>query len=113
MSSVTERLAVCSWSLQPQNPQQLVEQLEKIGIRRVQIGLDPIRGEAATWGSFGALAKERGIKIASGMFGTIGEDYTTMETIRSALEHRSASEAVDSTPAFSARFCVTGLRSRS
>ena len=82
MSSVSERLAVCSWSLQPQNPQQLVEQLEKIGIRRVQIALDPIRSEAATWGDFRALANERGIKIASGMFGTIGEDYTTMETIK-------------------------------
>jgi sugar phosphate isomerase/epimerase len=68
--------------LQPQNPQQLVEQLEKIGIRRVQIALDPIRSDAATWGDFGALAKEHGIKVASGMFGTIGEDYTTMETIK-------------------------------
>ena len=82
MSNVSERLAVCSWSLQPQNPQQLLEHLEKIGIRRVQIALDPIRSEPAIWGNFGALAKERGIRIASGMFGTIGEDYTTMETIR-------------------------------
>jgi len=82
MSNVSERLAVCSWSLQPQNPQQLLEHLEKIGIRRVQIALDPIRSEPAIWGHFGALANERGIRIASGMFGTIGEDYTTMETIR-------------------------------
>lgn len=82
MSSVSERLAVCSWSLQPQNPQQLIEQLTTIGIRRVQIALDPIRSEPATWGNFDALAKEQGISIASGMFGTIGEDYTTMETIK-------------------------------
>jgi L-ribulose-5-phosphate 3-epimerase len=82
MSSVSERLAVCSWSLQPQNPQQLVQQLKVIGIPRVQIALDPIRSEPTTWGNFGALAKEHGIKIASGMFGTIGEDYTTMETIK-------------------------------
>jgi len=82
MSRVIERLAVCSWSLQPQSPQQLVEQLKTIGIRRVQIALDPIRSDAATWGNFGVLAKEHGIKIASGMFGTIGEDYTTMETIK-------------------------------
>jgi len=80
--NLISRLAVCSWSLQPKNPQQLVEQLEKIGIRRVQIALDPIRSDAGTWGNFDALAKERGIKIASGMFGTIGEDYTTMETIK-------------------------------
>jgi sugar phosphate isomerase/epimerase len=82
MSSVSECLAVCSWSLQPQNPQQLIEQLTTIGIRRVQIALDPIRSEPATWGNFDALAKEQGISIASGMFGTIGEDYTTMETIK-------------------------------
>jgi sugar phosphate isomerase/epimerase len=80
--NLISRLAVCSWSLQPKNPQQLVEQLEKIGIRRVQIALDPIRSDGGTWGNFDALAKERGIKIASGMFGTIGEDYTTMETIK-------------------------------
>jgi len=81
MSNVSERLAVCSWSLQPRNPQQLVEQLKTIGIGRVQIALDPIRGDVE-WGNFGAVAKEQGIKIASGMFGTIGEDYTTMETIK-------------------------------
>jgi L-ribulose-5-phosphate 3-epimerase len=80
--NLSSRLVVCSWSLQPQNPQQLVEQLKAIGIRRAQIALDPIRSEPATWGNFGALAKEQGIALASGMFGTIGEDYTTMETIK-------------------------------
>jgi sugar phosphate isomerase/epimerase len=80
--NVSKRLAVCSWSLQPQSPQQLIEQLKVIGIPRVQIALDPIRSEPATWGNFASLAKEQGISIASGMFGTIGEDYTTMETIK-------------------------------
>jgi len=80
--NVSKRLAVCSWSLQPQNPQQLIEQLKVIGIPRVQIALDPIRSEPSTWGKFADLAKEQGIGIASGMFGTIGEDYTTMETIK-------------------------------
>jgi L-ribulose-5-phosphate 3-epimerase len=82
MSSVSQRLAVCSWSLQPQSPQQLIEQLKVVGIPRVQIALDPIRSEPSTWGNFGALAKEQGIALVSGMFGTIGEDYTTMETIK-------------------------------
>lgn len=82
MSTMTERLAVCSWSLQPQSPQQLIEQLKVIGIRRVQIALDPIRSEPSTWGNFVELAKAQGMAIASGMFGTIGEDYTTMETIK-------------------------------
>ena len=81
MKNVTERLAVCSWSLQPKTPDELIAHVKGIGIPRVQIALDPIRAEAA-WGNFGALASQNGITMVSGMFGTIGEDYTTMETIR-------------------------------
>ena len=82
MKRIADRLAVCSWSLQPQTPQQLIDHLKVIGLHRVQIALDPIRKEPGVWGSFAALAEQHGIAIASGMFGTIGEDYTTMETIR-------------------------------
>ena len=80
-SNIVQRLAVCSWSLQPQSPQQLIDQIKSIGIPRVQIALDPIRAEP-TWQNFGALAAQNGIALVSGMFGTVGEDYTTMETIR-------------------------------
>lgn len=81
MKNLTERLAVCTWSLQPKTPGELVAQLKAIGISRVQIALDPIRAEPQ-WRLFGSFAAENGITIVSGMFGTIGEDYTTMETIR-------------------------------
>lgn len=81
-SSVLDRLAVCSWSLQPQGPEQLINWLKSIGIPRVQIALDPIRSDQKTWGSFKKLCEQSGISIVSGMFGTIGEDYTTMESIR-------------------------------
>jgi L-ribulose-5-phosphate 3-epimerase len=85
MAKTTEnlgsRLAVCSWSLQPKSPDELIAQLKAIGILRVQIALDPIRAEPA-WRNFGAMAANEGIRLVSGMFGTIGEDYTTMETIR-------------------------------
>jgi L-ribulose-5-phosphate 3-epimerase len=77
-----ERLAVCTWSLQPANPQQLVEQLRRINIPRVQLALDPLRDQPAVWGSLPALLKSEGIAVVSGMFGTVGEDYTTMESIR-------------------------------
>ena len=33
-NSLTERLAVCSWSLQPANPADLAAKLESTGIRR-------------------------------------------------------------------------------
>jgi L-ribulose-5-phosphate 3-epimerase len=80
--SFLKRLAVCSWSLQPQNAEQLVERLETTGLRRVQLALDPLHLEPAAWGATANLFAARKIEIVSGMFGTIGEDYTTLETIK-------------------------------
>jgi sugar phosphate isomerase/epimerase len=77
-----ECLAVCSWSLQPGTPQQLIDHLEALNIRRVQIALDPIRTEPALWRPFPELCARHGIEMVSGMFGTVGEDYSTMESIR-------------------------------
>ncbi len=81
-SSFLQKLAVCSWSLQPETPQQLINRLKELEIPRVQIALDPIRAEPAIWGCFPELCAKAGIELVSGMFGTVGEDYTTMESIR-------------------------------
>ena len=81
-ASLTDRLAVCSWSLQPTTPAELLDRLAEIGISRVQLALDPLRESPEVWGGIGGLCRERGITIISGMFGTLGEDYTTLETIR-------------------------------
>lgn len=75
-------LAVCSWSLQPASPQQLIEQLEGIGIRRVQLALDPLRESPGEWGGGPALFRQHDIAVVSGMFGTVGEDYSTLDSIR-------------------------------
>ncbi len=83
-SNITDRLAVCSWSLQPTSPDQLFQNLETIGIRRVQLALDPLRDNPGVWGKFGAEAAKRGVAIVSGMFGTVGEDYTTLDTIKAS-----------------------------
>jgi L-ribulose-5-phosphate 3-epimerase len=81
-SSLHHRLAVCSWSLQPASPQTLVEQLQSVGIPRVQLALDPLRDNPAVWDPLPDLFQQYAITIASGMFGTIGEDYSTLESIR-------------------------------
>ena len=81
-SNLVDRLAVCSWSLQPATPEQLIEQLKRIGLTRVQIALDPIQQQSAVWGRFQAQAAAAGLQLVSGMFGCVGEDYTTMESIR-------------------------------
>jgi len=81
-SSHSSRLAVCSWSLQPISPSDLFLALDAIGIRRVQLALDPLREQPEIWGCFGTEAAQRGVSIVSGMFGMIGEDYSTLESIK-------------------------------
>ena len=81
-SSIHDRLAVCSWSLQPANPQELISHLETIGLPRIQLALDPLRESPDVWGNLPVLCKEHGVSVVSCMFGTIGEDYSTLESIR-------------------------------
>jgi L-ribulose-5-phosphate 3-epimerase len=80
--TLTERLAVCSWSLQPANPAALIGSLQEVGIARVQLALDPLRDHPEIWGATAAEFQRRGLSIVSGMFGTVGEDYTTLDSIR-------------------------------
>lgn len=81
-NNIEARLAVCSWSLQPETPEALIAQLREIGLSRVQLALDPLRDSPEIWDKTPELFAAAGIEIASGMFGTIGEDYSTLETIK-------------------------------
>ncbi len=78
----TSKLAVCSWSLQPTTPGQLVDHLKQIGLNQIQCALDPLREQPAVWGNLPQLCATHQIRIVSGMFGTIGEDYSSLESIR-------------------------------
>ena len=80
--TLDERLAVCSWSLQPGSPGDLLAGLRDTGLKRVQLALDPVRDEPGVWGVIGALCPAQGVSIVSGMAGCLGEDYTTLESIR-------------------------------
>jgi sugar phosphate isomerase/epimerase len=79
---IENRLAVCSWSLQATTPQELAEKLQATGISRTQLALDPLREEPAVWGETEAILQNAGITVISGMFGCVGEDYSTLDTIR-------------------------------
>ena len=68
MSPLKERLAVCSWSLQPASPQQLVDHLRELGIRGVQLALDPLRESPEVWGCTSDLFRKNSLAIVSGMF---------------------------------------------
>lgn len=82
MKQFLPRLAVCSWSLQPGKPADLVRDLKTIGLNHVQLDLDPFREQPAVWNAAPALFAQNGITPVSGMFRTVGEDYSTLETIR-------------------------------
>lgn len=81
-NTTSSRIAVCSWSLQPATPQDLVSQLKQTGINRVQLALDPLRESPAIWDPVVEVFKASGITIVSGMFGCVGEDYSTLDSIR-------------------------------
>ena len=80
--SILERLAVCSWSLQANHPEELVQKLRATGLSRVQLALDPLRESPKIWADTEKLFRENHITVVSGMVGCIGEDYSTLDSIR-------------------------------
>ncbi len=72
---------MCSWSLGPACPRELVRALRRVGIRSVQLALGPVIQEPAVWGSAIGELRREGIEIVSGMMAMTGEDYSTLESI--------------------------------
>ena len=76
------QIGVCSWSLQAGGPKDLAEKVSALGLNRVQLGLTPHREDPGAWEGALEIMTDAGIEIVSGMFSTVGEDYTTPDTIR-------------------------------
>jgi sugar phosphate isomerase/epimerase len=74
-------LAACSWSLRTASPDELADALGRCGLDAVQLALVPCVEEAAAWGDAVARLRARGIRVVSGMLATVGEDYSTLESI--------------------------------
>lgn len=77
-----DQIGVCSWSLQATGPQDLAEKVNALGLKKVQLGLTPHRDDPGTWEGTQEILAESGISIVSGMFSTIGEDYSSPAAIR-------------------------------
>lgn len=80
-STVMQHLAVCSWSLRTDSPDALADALARCGINAVQLALVPCIEHPAEWGNAISRLRERGIVVVSGMLATVGEDYSTLESI--------------------------------
>ncbi len=81
MTDLKQNIAVCSWSLQPSGADDLVAKVQAVGVTKVQLALNDHRGSAGGAAIAGKL-QEAGIEIVSGMFGTVGEDYSSLDAIR-------------------------------
>jgi L-ribulose-5-phosphate 3-epimerase len=76
-------VGVCSWSLGAGSPEELAQSLAAVGARGVQLALDPIRTGAWTLEKTRRALDGADVTMLSGMMATEGEDYSTLETIRS------------------------------
>lgn len=76
------RIGVCSWSLQATSEQELADRVVASGVSAVQLALDPLRTGSLDQSRLLAAFADRGVRIISGMMGTLDEDYSTLESIR-------------------------------
>ena len=76
------RVGVCSWSLQPGSLAHLIESTKALGIDAVQLALTPLITNPGHWADCFSRLAESGITVLSGMAETVGEDYSSLESIR-------------------------------
>jgi sugar phosphate isomerase/epimerase len=81
MQITHSRIAVCSWSLQPKAPAELIQRVKAAGLSSVQLALSALLNDPGWKGTHADLS-DAGIRIISGMMGCVGEDYSTIESIR-------------------------------
>lgn len=79
---MTNVVGVCSWSLQPQSPQDLVSKCREVGVSAVQLAIGVERHNGITADRYVAALRDAGMQVRSGMSEMKGEDYSTLETIR-------------------------------
>lgn len=75
-------VGVCSWSLARRSAADLVHSAQAVGVAAVQLALDPLR--TGDWSVEETVSgfRRAGIEIRSGMIGMLGEDYSSLESIR-------------------------------
>lgn len=78
---LTDRLAVCSWSLLPESGADLVEKLHATGQRRTQLHLNPIATNQPGWTDALDRLQDADIEVVSGMVTCVGEDYSSIAAI--------------------------------
>jgi L-ribulose-5-phosphate 3-epimerase len=76
-----QQLGFCSWSVRPESIGELILSSQQIELPAIQLHLNPLCDDGQNWRNSIAQLRDAGIRIISGMFSCVGEDYTTIETI--------------------------------
>ncbi|MFA9477451.1 sugar phosphate isomerase/epimerase family protein [Phycisphaerales bacterium AB-hyl4] len=80
--NLDEKLGVCSWSLQAENAADLAQRVSACELPFVQLALNPLARQPEQWADVNKHLAAAGVSIRSGMFGCVGEDYSSLESIR-------------------------------
>ena len=62
-------------------PKLLVEQIRECGLDAVQLALNPLVNDPRDWADTFMFLEDAGIRVLSGMMESIGEDYSTLESV--------------------------------
>jgi L-ribulose-5-phosphate 3-epimerase len=76
------QIGVCSWSLEARTPAELAERIRAAGLSACQLALDPVASGDWSSAELRRHLQGAGIQVLSGMLGCLGEDYTSLHTIR-------------------------------
>lgn len=76
------QLGICSWSLKPKDPSDLAQSIKALGLSKVQLALNVLTRQGTSWPDCPKLLRDQGITIVSGMMGSHGEDYSSLESIK-------------------------------
>jgi sugar phosphate isomerase/epimerase len=76
------QIGVCSWSLEARSPAELIERVRAAGLSACQLALDPLAAGAWSLTDLRRRLETAGVRLLSGMLGCVGEDYTSLHTIR-------------------------------
>lgn len=77
-----QQFGICSWSTHARTPDELMDRLDKLGLKKVQLHMTPVWQDPTVWGDVQKRLNDKGYQIVSGMFGSVGEDYSSLESIR-------------------------------
>jgi len=77
-----DQIGVCSWSTKAGSATELVGIMKQLGLTKVHLALNPIAVGDDNWIDSDRILADAGIEIVCGMFGTVGEDYSTLESIK-------------------------------